>query len=98
MPGEKDNDRAELLKELETLRRRVRELETNENKYQTLFTKMIDGYALHEIICDEAGNPVDYRFLDLNPAFERLTGIGFHTEGPVGQFALGRCAPLREPS
>jgi SagB-type dehydrogenase family enzyme len=30
--------------------------------------------------------------------FERLTGIGFHTEGPVGQFALGRCAPLREPS
>jgi len=75
MPGEKDNDRAELLKELETLRRRVRELETNENKYQTLFTKMIDGYALHEIICDEAGNPVDYRFLDLNPAFERLTGM-----------------------
>ena len=75
MPGENDRDRAELLKELETLRRRVRELETNENKYQTLFTKMIDGYALHEIICDEAGNPVDYRFLDLNPAFERLTGL-----------------------
>jgi len=30
--------------------------------------------------------------------FEKLTGIGFHTEGPVGQFALGRCAPLKETS
>lgn len=75
MPGEKDKDRAELLKEVESLRGRVRELEASENKYQTLFTKMIDGYALHEIICDEAGNPVDYRFLDLNPAFARLTGL-----------------------
>ncbi len=25
--------------------------------------------------------------------FEKLTGIGFHREGPVGQFALGRGAP-----
>ena len=28
--------------------------------------------------------------------FEKLTGIGFHTEGPVGLFALGRCAPQQE--
>jgi SagB-type dehydrogenase family enzyme len=30
--------------------------------------------------------------------FEKLTGIDFHIEGPVGQFALGRCAPLRDSS
>ena len=36
---------------------------------------MIDGFALHEIICDESGTPIDYRFLALNSAFERLTGL-----------------------
>jgi PAS domain S-box-containing protein len=46
-----------------------------EENYQTLFREMIDGFALHEIICDSAGKPVDYRFLAVNPAFERLTGL-----------------------
>ena len=36
---------------------------------------MTEGFALHEIICDEDGKPCDYRFLDINPAFERLTGL-----------------------
>ena len=44
-------------------------------KYQTLFNEMIDGFALHEILCDEAGHPVNYRFLLVNPAFERMTGL-----------------------
>jgi len=47
-----------------------------EHDYQTLFTSMLDGFAMHEIICDEAGKPCDYRFLDINPAFERMTGLG----------------------
>jgi PAS domain S-box-containing protein len=33
------------------------------------------GFALHEIICNEAGQPVDYRFLEINPAYETLTGL-----------------------
>jgi len=36
---------------------------------------MTEGFALHEIITDEQGRPCDYRFLDVNPAFERLTGL-----------------------
>jgi PAS domain S-box-containing protein len=47
----------------------------SESKYKHLFDKMIDGFALHEIICDETGKPIDYRFLAINPAFERLTGL-----------------------
>lgn len=43
--------------------------------YQLLFDEMMDGFALHEIICDENGNPIDYRYLDVNPAFERMTGL-----------------------
>ncbi len=46
-----------------------------ENEYRKLFQEMLDGFALHEIIFDEQGKPIDYRFLDVNPAFERLTGL-----------------------
>lgn len=45
-----------------------------EQAYQTLFNEMFDGFSLHEIICDAQGVPVDYRFLAVNPAFEKLTG------------------------
>ncbi len=48
---------------------------TSEKKYRTLFEGMTEGFALHEIICDHDGRPVDYRFLEINPAFERLTGL-----------------------
>ncbi|MBI9017061.1 MAG: ABC transporter substrate-binding protein [Phycisphaerae bacterium] len=46
-----------------------------EQDYQVLFRKMLDGFAFHEIICDEQGQPIDYRFLNVNPAFERMTGL-----------------------
>ena len=48
---------------------------TLQRDYHTLFTEMLDGFAIHEIICDPNGTPVDYRFLAVNPAFERLTGL-----------------------
>jgi PAS domain S-box-containing protein len=46
-----------------------------ERDYRALFTEMIDASALHEIICDENDEPVDYRFLAVNPAFECMTGL-----------------------
>lgn len=33
------------------------------------------GYAYHRVILDQKGNPVDYEFLEINDAFERLTGL-----------------------
>jgi PAS domain S-box-containing protein len=50
-----------------------------ERDYQTLFREMLDGFAVHEIILDDAGRPIDYRFLAVNPAFERLTGLSSET-------------------
>jgi PAS domain S-box-containing protein len=50
-------------------------LKQTRNKYQMLFDKMIDGFALHEIICDDKGKPVDYEFIEVNPSFEELTGL-----------------------
>lgn len=46
-----------------------------ENRYSTLISEMLNGFALHEIICNKAGKPVNYRFLDVNPAFEKATGL-----------------------
>jgi PAS domain S-box-containing protein len=50
-------------------------LRISEVRYRSLFNGMTEGFALHEIICDEKGSPCDYRFLDVNPAFERITGL-----------------------
>ncbi len=50
-------------------------LRNSERSYKRLFDSMLSGFALHEIILDADGRPVDYRFLEVNPAFERLTGL-----------------------
>ena len=43
--------------------------------YDDMYTSMVDSFALHELICDTAGKPMDYRFLVVNPAFEKMTGL-----------------------
>lgn len=43
--------------------------------YQLLFNNINSGFALHKIITNEQGEPIDYIFLDLNPAFEKMTGL-----------------------
>lgn len=49
--------------------------QTLEQNYKQLFRQMLSAFASHEIIRDAAGKPVNYRFLDVNPAFERMTGL-----------------------
>ncbi len=60
-------------------------LQSSEVRYHTLFDNMTEGFALHEIVCDEAGKPCDYRFLEVNPSFERLTGL--KRETTIGHLA-----------
>ncbi len=50
-------------------------LKASELKYRSLFENMIDGFALHQIVVDAAGKPVDCVFLEVNDAFETLTGF-----------------------
>ena len=50
-------------------------LQQSEKQYRQLFEESISGFALHEIICDTNGKPVDYRFLAVNAAFEKMTGL-----------------------
>ena len=59
-----------------TGRKRTEEaLQESEAKYRELFATMDEGFALHELVLDDGGAPVDYRFLAVNPAFEAMTGL-----------------------
>jgi PAS domain S-box-containing protein len=63
----------------------------SEEKYRTLFDSIDEGFCTIEMLFDENQKPVDYRFLEINPSFEKQTGI---------QNARGRrmreIAPLHE--
>lgn len=46
-----------------------------EHNYESLFNSMLNGFALHEIIVNEQGEPIDYRYIAVNPAFQEMTGL-----------------------
>ncbi len=77
-----------------TERRRAEEaLRESEARFRTLFSSIDQGYCLCEIVLDDDGRPVDYRFLEANPLFETMTGL----HGAVGRTAL-ELVPDLEPS
>lgn len=68
--------------DMSAARRAEKALIESETRYRKLFDSMHAAFALHEIILDDAGKPCDYRFLEVNPAFEELTGLkGAHVVG-----------------
>ncbi len=50
-------------------------MEKSEKKYSSLFNSMLEGFALHEMVYNDNKEPIDYRFIDINPAFEKLAGV-----------------------
>ena len=78
-------------------------------KYRALFSSIDAGFCIVKVKFDALKQPVDYQFLEVNPAFERQTGL-LNVEGKwirtlapdqeqhwfdiYGSIALGR-TPLR---
>ncbi|MGR3497084.1 chemotaxis protein CheB [Citreimonas sp.] len=60
-----------------------RKLVESQRRYQLLFNSIDEGFGIFEIILSDDGQPVDYRFVEVNEAFARQTGL----ENPVGRTA-----------
>ena len=50
-------------------------LSVDRKQFNLFVEKMMDGFAYHRIVVDTNGKPVDYVFLEVNDAFERMTGL-----------------------
>jgi PAS domain S-box-containing protein len=59
----------------EFVRAREEALRESEERYRTLFANMTEGFALGEVIHDEAGALRDFRVLEINEASERHAGL-----------------------
>lgn len=58
-----------------SMRKQVEEaLSRSEERYRSLFENMLDGFAYCKMIY-EAGSPQDFIYLEVNNAFESLTGL-----------------------
>ena len=47
----------------------------SDEKYRKLFGNMLDGFAYYRILLDEDNQPIDYVYLEVNNAWERLTRL-----------------------
>jgi len=63
------------LRDITELEKTQKVLEESEEKFRSLYNSMISAYTLREIIYDDLGEPIDFKYLEVNPAFEKLTGI-----------------------
>ena len=71
-------------------------LRESERLYRLLFENAANAVALHEIILNDTGEPEDYFFLQVNPAFENHTGI--RAKEAVGRSASEVFPGLEETS
>ena len=73
-------------------RKRAEEaLRESQERYRTLFNSIDQGFCIIQMIFDERERPVDYRFMEINPAFEKQTGL----VGAQGK-TMRELAPLHE--
>ncbi|WP_052374150.1 PAS domain S-box protein [Methanobacterium sp. SMA-27] len=64
-----------VIKEIKEIKKLELALEDSEKQFHKLFENMIDGYAYCKMLFDEKGRPIDWIYLEVNRAFEQLTGL-----------------------
>lgn len=64
-----------VLEDFTDQRRTEQALRQSEERFRSLFENMAEGVALHEMLYDPEGRAYDYRIVEVNPAFEKHTGL-----------------------
>lgn len=70
-----------LVSEVHERRKTEVSLLESKERYRGLIENIDSGFALHEMIYDEDGAAVDYRYLQVNPAYMKLAGV----DDPTGK-------------
>ena len=73
--GRDDRKVAVLFSDITQRKETEEALRESEDRYRNLFNSIDEAFCLLEMIFDEHGKPVDYRFLEVNPTFEKQTGL-----------------------
>jgi len=62
---------------VKTAKRKQAEMavQESETRYRSLFESIDEGFCVIEVLFDERQSPMDYRFLEINPAFQKHTGL-----------------------
>jgi PAS domain S-box-containing protein len=63
-------------------------LGASEQRYRSLLNSIDVGFCVVEMLFDDGGSPVDFRFLETNPAFEKQSGLSD---------AVGKCVRTLVP-
>jgi len=50
-------------------------LKNSEERYRALFMSLREGFFLSQVVRDANGDPCDFRYLEINPAFEAIIGL-----------------------
>jgi len=66
------SEKEALVRENEMLKQKLIDVQTN---FDLLFNHMNSAFALYEMVFDDQGKPVDYRYLKVNNEFEKITGL-----------------------
>lgn len=64
-----------VLRDITEKRKAEQALRESKEQYQLVFDRMQDGFAVFEVLYGDDGKVTDARFLEVNPAFERITGV-----------------------
>jgi len=64
-----------VLRDITDKRKAEQALRDSQEQYQLVFDRMQDGFAVFEILYDDNDVAADARFLEINPAFEKIAGV-----------------------
>ncbi|MCX6008325.1 MAG: PAS domain S-box protein, partial [Chloroflexi bacterium] len=64
-----------VLRDITDKRKAEQALRESKEQYQLVFDRMQDGFAVFEVLYGDDEKATDARFLEVNPAFERIAGV-----------------------